>query len=64
MTQNLATLHRLKNNVGDRLSKILKDLKVVRNLFLAHEKRQRGMNRALLRTDTAFFEKLLQIDAD
>jgi len=33
LVQNLKTLHKLKNNVGDRVSKILKDLKVVRSLF-------------------------------
>ena len=63
MTKNLARLLKLKGNVGDRVSKVMKDLNAIRNMFKAYDKQQAGMNQAQLKNGTSFFENICTVDA-
>ena len=54
---------KLKSNVGDRVSKVVKDLNAIRNMFKTYEKQQAGMNQAQLKNGTSFFENICTVDA-
>ena len=54
---------KLKGNVGDRISKVVKDLNAIRNMFKTYEKQQAGMNQAQLKNGTSYFEKTCTVDA-
>jgi division protein CdvB (Snf7/Vps24/ESCRT-III family) len=53
---------KLKGNVGDLVSKVVKDMNAIRNILKAYEKQQAGMNQAQLKNGTSFFENICTVD--
>ena len=63
LKKSLARLTKLKGNVGDRMSKVVKDLNAIKNMFKVYEKQQAGMNQSYLKNERNFFEKICTVDA-
>jgi len=54
----------LKSRVGDRMSKVGKELNVIRNMFRGFENCQRGKNGDQLSKGTQFYESLCLFDTE